>query len=323
MMVYRGLEQAPSFSEGCVLTIGNFDGVHLGHRRLIATARAAAAGAGDGGLPVAVLTFDPHPAEVLAPDRAPARLTLLNERIELLSAAGADACIVADARGGVLRLSPREFLHGPVARLRPRVIVEGPTFRFGRGRTGDVAMLAAEGAALGARVVIVEELHCDALAGRPAINSSSIRAALGSGEVATARAMLGRPYRIVGVVVDGAGRGAGLGFPTANLAEIPHLTPGFGVYACVAECEDGSRRAAAVNVGPQPTFDQSVARVEAHLLDFSGNLRGARLALHFLERLRGQRKFADAAALREQLAGDAARVREVVGAWPDKNLCKV
>lgn len=312
MMLYRGLDEAPAFEGGCVLTIGNFDGVHLGHRRLIQTAGHATPDSSAGRLPVVVLTFDPHPAEVLTPDRAPARLTTLDERIQLLGEAGADACIVADARGGVLRLEPREFLHGPVARLRPRVIVEGPTFRFGRGRAGDIAMLEKEGALLGARVLIVEELRCETLPDRPPINSSSIRGALGAGDVAAARAMLGRPYRIAGVVTTGDGRGAGLGFPTANLADIPHLTPGFGVYACVAELEDGRRRAAAVNVGPQPTFDQSGSRVEAHLLDFAAELRGRRLALHFVERLREQRKFPDMGALREQLRADVARVRDVV-----------
>jgi riboflavin kinase/FMN adenylyltransferase len=292
---------------GIVLTIGNFDGMHLGHRRLIDTALAEARKLG---APVVAMTFEPHPSAILAPQRAPARLTTLHERLELLAAAGVETTIVLHTDRDLLSIAADDFLNLLARTCRPRVMVEGPTFNFGRGRAGSIVTLQEHAARLGYKPIIVDELYGRELGGNPPINSSAIRDAISDGRVADAAAMLGRPYRIVGVVGAGDGRGAGLGFPTANIEAIPHLLPAHAVYAAAAQLDDGTIRPAAVNIGPQPTFDQMTARVEAFVLEFDGPLRCRPLGLHLLSRLRGQEKFAGIDALVAQLNADVRRVRE-------------
>lgn len=292
---------------GVVLSVGNFDGVHLGHRRLIETARRE----GDKiAAPIVAMTFEPHPLAILAPHRAPARLSTLHERLELLAAAGVDTTIVLHTDRDLLSITADEFLNLLARSCRPRVIVEGPTFNFGRGRAGSIVTLQEHAARLGYRAIIVDELYGRELGGNPPINSSAIRDALGDGRVADAAAMLGRPYRIVGIVGSGDGRGAALGFPTANIEAISHLLPAHAVYAAAAQLHDGTLRLAAVNIGPQPTFDQMSARVEAFVLDFEGLLRGKPLGLHLFAQLRGQEKFAGVDALVAQLHADVRRARE-------------
>ena len=293
---------------GIVLTIGNFDGVHLGHQRLIETAEAAA---GEIEAPVVAMTFEPHPLAILAPQRAPPRLTTLHERLDLLAEAGVDTTILIHTDRDLLSIAADDFLALLARTCRPRVIVEGPTFNFGRGRAGSLVTLQEHAARLGYRPVIVEELYGRELGGNPPINSSTIREAISDGRVSDAAAMLGRPYRITGIVGAGDGRGAAMGFPTANLESIPHLLPAHAVYAAAAQLSDGSIHPAAVNIGPQPTFDQISARVEAFVLDFDGSsLRGKSIGLHLLSRLRGQVKFASVEALIAQLNDDVRRVRE-------------
>lgn len=294
-----------------VLTIGNFDGVHRGHRRLVDTARAAAAK--NGGRVVA-MTFDPHPLAILAPQRTPARLTTLPERLDLLELVGVDAAIALRTDRELLAIAADEFLALLRDKLAPRVIVEGPTFNFGRGRAGSVETLRSHAAGLGYEAIIVAELYGRELGGNPPINSSAIRAAILDGRVSDASAMLGRPYRVAGVVGHGDNRGHAIGFPTANLEAIPHLLPGEGVYAAAAQLTDGAIELAAVNIGPQPTFAQMKSRVEAHLLDFDRDLRGRRVGLHLLSRLRGQARFESVDALVAQIGRDVARTREFEGA---------
>jgi riboflavin kinase/FMN adenylyltransferase len=303
---HDGLESFPTPPGGVALTIGNFDGVHLGHRRLIETARSEAS---DLGIPVAAITFEPHPLAILSPDRAPPRLTTLDERLALLGAAGVDAAIVVRTNRDLLAIAADEFLELVVSRCRPRVIVEGPTFNFGRGRAGSVVTLQEHAPRLGYRAVVVEELYGRELGGNPPINSSNIREALREGRVEDAAAMLGRPYRIVGVVGAGAGRGGPMGFPTANLDRIPHMLPRHAVYAAVAQLASGAFHVAAANIGPQPTFDQMTARVEAHLLGFSGDLRNQPLGLHLLAHVRDQQKFLGVAELLTQIRADCDTVQ--------------
>ncbi|MCC6357756.1 MAG: riboflavin biosynthesis protein RibF [Phycisphaerales bacterium] len=290
-----------------VLTIGNFDGVHRGHRRLVDAARAAAAKIGGR---VVAMTFDPHPLAVLAPERAPARLTTLPERLDLLELIGVDAAIVLRTDRDLLAIPADEFLTLLRDKLKPAAIVEGPTFNFGRGRAGSIETLRAHAAALGYEAIIVDELYGRELGGNPPINSSAIRAAIVDGRISDANAMLGRPYRITGVVGHGDNRGRTIGFPTANLEAIPHLLPGEAVYAAAAQLADGAILLAAVNIGPQPTFAQMKSRVEAHLLDFDRDLRGRRVGLHLLSRLRGQTRFESVDALVDQIRRDVARTRE-------------
>lgn len=307
MKIFEGIQSFTAPDPGVALTIGNFDGVHLGHQALIDAARTLAA---PRSAPVVVMTFDPHPLSVLFPERAPQPITTLSERLALLERAGADMVILLRSDPAFLSLSAEEFLQTVVAPCRPRAIVEGPTFNFGRGRGGSIDTLREHGAMAGYQTIVVDERRAERLDGRPAINSSAIRAAISQGRVNVAAEMLGRPHRVQGRVTRGQGRGTPLGFPTANLDEPPQITPAFGVYSAVAQLDDGRLFLSAVNVGPQPTFDQQRPRIEAHLLDFSGDLLGQALGLHLLDRLRGQARFASVEALTQQVRLDIARTRE-------------
>jgi riboflavin kinase/FMN adenylyltransferase len=276
MEVFQSLTEYRPPAGGIALTIGNFDGVHLGHRKIVE--RMLQIG-GQRGLPSVVMTFDPHPVAVLAPERAPARLINLSEKIHLLAELQVGACIVLRTERRLLALMPEEFLKVLARHCRPRAIIEGLDFNFGRGRQGSVRTLSEFADRLGYTVEVVETARCEQLAGAPSVHSSAVRAALREGRVDVARAMLGRPYRISGMVGSGAGRGAGLGFPTANLHQIVQMLPQEAVYAAVAQLEDDSLHLAAVNVGPQPTFGDSHARVEAHVLDWHNGLAGRRMGL--------------------------------------------
>lgn len=306
MEVFAGLQAFVPAAGGVVLTIGNFDGVHRGHAGIVAAARQVAARLR---VPVVALTFDPHPLAVLAPERTPPILTTLPERLALLERCGVDACIVQRSEPALLALPAEDFLASLVAHVRPRALVEGPDFRFGRGRGGSNQTLRQHAAAWGYEVHEVPAVHCGELPTHPTIRSSSIRQALLEGRIAEANAMLGRPYRLVGVTGGGAGRGARLGFPTANLERIPHLLPQEAVYAAAAQLADGRLHLAAVNIGPQPTFGQERSRVEAHLLDYRDGLRGTRLGLHFFARLREQVKFAGPEELAAQVQRDVVATR--------------
>lgn len=303
MEICTRLEQFDPPTRGVVVSIGNFDGVHRGHGEIIGTARGVAERLG---VPCVVMTFHPHPLAVLAPERAPALLTTLGEKLRLLEHNGVDSAIVLRTDSGLLTQAADDFLARLVAHVRPRAIVEGPDFSFGRGRYGTIDTLRAHADRWGYEVHIVGAVHCEELSTHPTISSSSIRQALRDGRVDEANTMLGRAYRVVGVTGEGHHRGVGLGFPTANLDDIPHLLPQEAVYAAIAQLEDGGLHPAAVNVGAQPTFDQAQPRVEAFLLDFSGELRGCRLGLHFLKRLREQVRFEGPQRLVEQIARDVA-----------------
>jgi riboflavin kinase/FMN adenylyltransferase len=308
MDVYSGLERFVPPARGIVLTIGNFDGVHRGHARIIETARQLAA---RWSAAAAAMTFEPHPLAVLAPERAPAVLTTAAEKLALLAQAGVELCIVLRSEPALLAQQAEDFLASLVAHCRPRALVEGPDFNFGRGRAGSTETLARNASRWGYESHVVETVRCTELPTAPTIKSSSIRQALLEGRVAEANAMLGRPYRIVGTVDGGEGRGATLGFPTANLTGIVHLLPQEAVYAAVAQLDDGRLHLAAVNVGPQPTFAQRRSRVEAFLLDYGGSLQGRRLGLHLLVRLRGQVRFAGPEALVAQLRRDVEATRRL------------
>ncbi len=284
---------------GSVLTLGNFDGVHRGHQRLVQTARRRAREYGAVALAV---TFDPHPLTLLAPQRAPATLMTIAERRWHLLRAGADEVLVLPTSRDLLELDAGQFVEEIVRCCRPRGFVEGPSFRFGRGRGGSNETLKSLAERHGYSVEVVDEWR-SAPDAEP-VSSSAIRVALSEGDVALAALGLGRPHRLTGVVESGQGRGGPLGFPTANLGRIPQSAPAHAVYAAVAQLADGALRPAAVNIGPQPTFSQEASRVEAHLIGFAGELRGAILGLHLASRLRGQIRFDGVEALRGQLQID-------------------
>jgi riboflavin kinase/FMN adenylyltransferase len=255
-----------------------------------------------------VLTFDPHPATIVRPDAAPTPLTTPARRAELLLGLGLDAVLVqpVDQRFVALEAEAfyRDLLRG---RLRARALVEGADFRFGRGRRGDVGLLATLGAADGVMVEVVPPVA----AGDAAVSSSRVRELVAAGDVAAANRLLTAPFRASGTVVHGAHRGATLGFPTANLAGIATLLPAAGVYAARAVLPDGRVHAAAVHIGPNASFGETALSVEAHLIDFADDLYGSRLDVDFLARLRDTRRFDAIDDLVAQMRSDveaAARI---------------
>ncbi|HET8645205.1 MAG TPA: bifunctional riboflavin kinase/FAD synthetase [Vicinamibacteria bacterium] len=288
------------------VAVGNFDGVHLGHQALVAAALDEARAAG--GTP-AVLTFDPHPARVLQPGRAPGALMTLEQKTEALAALGIHHVAVLEFTAALAARSASEFARGVLAgTLAARAVVVGADFRFGRGREGDVPALSALGGELGFGVRVVPPV----MRGSEPVSSTRVRDALGAGEVEEAAALLGRDYAVDGEVVVGDRRGRTLGFPTANLEPVNELLPARGVYACRCRLPGGEERPAAVNIGRRPTFDGERTTVEAHLIDFAGDLYGARLRLSFVQRLREEARFAGLEALRAQIAADVARARAVL-----------
>jgi riboflavin kinase/FMN adenylyltransferase len=297
-----------------IVTIGNFDGIHLGHQAILRTV-VARARALDGD--AVVYTFDPHPRKVLRPDAAPALLTTLEQRLELLEAARVDAVVLEPFTAEFARMDPdafvREYLH---ARLRPVEVYVGYDFHFGRDREGSMRLLTERGPRLGFAVTIIPEITVD----DGDVNSTRIRELLEQGAVERAGRMLGRPYTVRGSVVRGDARGAGLGFPTANLAPENELLPAAGVYAGTLRLLDagdppaGSVLRAVTNVGRRPTFSGVALRAESHAIDWSGDLYGRRVEVSFELHLRGERKFESAAALKQQIGADVAQARERLGA---------
>jgi riboflavin kinase / FMN adenylyltransferase len=291
------------------VTVGNFDGVHRGHQSLVAEAVAEARARG--GTAVA-LTFDPHPSRVLSPDRAPGSLMTLDQKAEALALLGIDRLAVLPFTFELSRQSAGDFARAVLRdAVGARVVVVGEGFRFGRGREGDLALLSRLGESLGfavrgTRPVIHE--------GAP-ISSTRIREALARGAVAAARQMLGRHFFVDGAVVRGQGRGRTIGLPTANIAVVNETLPARGVYACrcrVLGEAGGAARGAVLNIGHRPTFGGGGLSVEAHLLDFEGDLYGRTLRVEFEERLREERPFEGAEALVRQVQDDIARARRML-----------
>jgi riboflavin kinase/FMN adenylyltransferase len=302
MIVYRGF--SPTAHSATVLTIGNFDGVHLGHRALLARLKAAAANAG---LPAAVLTFEPHPREFFAPESAPPRLSTLREKLELLADDGVDLAHVCRFNAGFAALSAEEFIERIlVGALRVRQLIVGDDFRFGAGRAGDFALLREAGAGLGFQVDAMASITVD---GERA-SSSAVRDALQAGRLEHAARLLGRPYSIDGRVVHGDKIGRQLGFHTANI-RIKHERPPLqGVFAVEVRGLPGGPHRGAANLGYRPTAHQVVrALLEVHLLDFSADIYGAHLNVRFLHKLRDEMKFPDFNALKAQIASDVAAVK--------------
>lgn len=288
-----------------VVSVGNFDGVHRGHQAL---ARVVAAEARAHSAAAVVLTFDPHPSRVLAPERAPATLMSLEQRAEALAPLGIDRLVALPFTRALAAESPGAFARRVLAEsLAAREVVVGASFRFGRGRAGDVESLERLGRELGFRVTAVPPVL---EAGSP-ISSTRVREALAAGDVRAASALLGRPYFVDGAVARGAGRGRGLGFPTANLELLNETLPAAGVYACVSLIPGEPERAvpAVVNLGRRPTFGGGALLLEAHLLDFAEDLYGRRMRVRFAERVRDERRFDGPEALRAQIALDVAAAR--------------
>jgi len=310
MEVIHGLgERSPVDPErGSVVTIGFFDGVHRGHRAVFERTVAVAK---DRGLESVAVTFDRHPREILTPGNEPKLLTTLERKASLIEALGIDRLVVLAFTEEFSRLPAELFVQRIlVDGLAARHAVVGSNFTFGHQAVGTLMLLAALGDAAGFSVEGVGLLHL----GERAVSSSSIREALARGELAWPTEALGRRYVVDGVVTRGAGRGTGLGFPTANL-EVPGrmLLPGEGVYAGRATAPAGTFPAA-INVGTNPTFGAEPLHAEAFLLDFAGDLRGEPIALELWEGLRDEERFESPESLAAQIARDVERTRSVVGA---------
>ena len=310
MYRWYGLDDVPADWAGCVATIGVFDGVHLGHQRVVARAREVAR---DKNLPLVVITFDPHPDEVIRPGSHPPFLTTPRRQAELLAGLGADAVFVLPFSVEFSRLSPDEFVRIVLSdRLHAAAVVVGEDFRFGRKAAGDVPLLAE----LGEKYDFTAEGVPLLASGGITMSSTYIRGRLSAGDVAGAAAALGRPHRVEGVVVRGHMRGRALGFPTANLETPPHTaTPADGVYAgwLTSLGLDGSEQArwpAAISVGTNPTFGIGDRTVEAYALDRDDlDLYGTHAAIDFAARLRGTERFDSVQALVTQMHQDVSQAR--------------
>ena len=295
----------PTDCHNGAVTVGNFDGVHLGHVSLIEALRVAAQSAT---CPAFVVTFDPHPLLLLAPERFQPPLNTPDDRAAYLMEAGADNVVMLRTTPELLRLTPDAFFERILRDgFKAKAIVEGFNFRFGQDRAGDNQTLARLCREAGMAFVQVPPLQLD---GAP-VSSSRIRNALTEGDVTGAARLMGRAYRLWGDVGVGKRRGRTLGFPTANLERIQTLVPGDGVYAVAVELE-GRSWSGAANVGPNPTFGEQERKLEVHLLDFDGDLYGRKLGVTFVKRLRGTRSFADPDGLIRQLQIDITQVRTIV-----------
>jgi riboflavin kinase/FMN adenylyltransferase len=295
---------SPAACRGGVVAIGNFDGVHRGHASLIAELRRQANAYG---APAVVLTFDPHPLQLLRPELFMPVLTTLGDRSASLEAAGADQVVVLGTDRELLALEAADFVEEVlVKRFAGRGLVEGPNFRFGRERGGDLEQLARLCQRHDMTLTIVEPF----LLGELPVSSSRVRTALQQGDVRESAELLGRPYCLHGQVIKGQERGQRLGFPTANLGGIQTVIPADGVYAVRARAGQASW-AAAANIGPNPTFGEQDRKVEVHLIDFHGDLYGQSLAIDFLERLRDTRPFPDVETLIGQLQQDIAAAQRI------------
>jgi riboflavin kinase/FMN adenylyltransferase len=277
------------------VAVGEFDGVHLGHREVIRGADT-------------VLTFEPHPRTVVAPDSAPKLLTSLEIKADLIASLGVQELVVIPFDGARMAQTAQEFIDQElVGRLGAERVSVGENFRFGNRARGDAALLRAQDA-LETRVAELVELDGEI------ISSTHIRGLVSAGDMAAAARFLGAPFQLRGMVAHGDKRGRTLGFPTANLVPDPQLVvPDHGIYACRAQV-GGETHVAAVNVGVRPTFKTGRGLlVEAYLLDFEDDIYGRELRLDFLERLRGERRFDSVDALVEQMGADVHETRRIVG----------
>ncbi|GAA3840057.1 bifunctional riboflavin kinase/FAD synthetase [Saccharothrix violaceirubra] len=308
MQRWRGLDHLPGGWGRCVLTIGVFDGIHRGHQALI---RRAVDLAGQKGVPSVLMTFDPHPSEVVRPGSHPAQLSSLRQRAELVERLGVDVFCVIPFTVELSRMPADEFVHEIlVDRLHVAAVVVGENFTFGSKAAGTVELLRTLGRRFGFVTEGADLVTDDGVT----YSSTYIRACIDAGDVAAAAQALGRPHRLEGIVVRGDGRGRELGFPTANLSTARFAAvPADGVYACWFVHSDGRRLRAAVSVGTNPTFSGRERRVEAYVLDVEEDFYGQRVALEFVRRLRAMERFDTVDALLVRMRVDVDETRELLG----------
>lgn len=308
------MEDIPGDWGRCVVTIGAYDGVHRGHQLIVGRTVARAR---ELGVPSVVVTFDPHPAEVVRPGSHPPLLAPHHRRARLLGELGVDAVLVLPFTREFSKLPPAEFVVKVlVEKLHARAVVEGPNFRFGHRAAGTVDTLSQLGATYGFEVIVVDLVERGTAGGGEPFSSSLARRLVAEGDVAGAAEVLGRPHRVEGTVVRGARRGRDLGIPTANLDTVPHSAiPADGVYAGWLTVGEGEPMPAVISVGTNPQFQGTRLTVEAHVLDRDDlQLYGEHVAVDFHSYLRGQETFDTLEDFLARLAEDKRRAREATGA---------
>lgn len=316
MRLIRGLHNLRHADRGCVATIGNFDGVHLGHRavfqRLLAHGR-------DLGLPATVITFEPQPMELFAPDAAPARLTRLREKLRAIGVCGIERVMLLEFGPKLATMEARTFVQRLLIEgLGVRFLLVGDDFRFGRARSGDFALLRSMGreSAWSGAGFEVEDLHT-ITHGEERISSTRIREALARGDLEQAQHLLGRPYSMEGRVVHGDKRGRTIGFPTANINLHRRVSPVRGVYAVRVHGLESEGWPGVANIGTRPTVDGLSARLEVHLFGFDRKIYGRHLEVELALKLRDEKKFDSFEALKAQIQRDAAAARQYLGVSED------
>jgi len=302
--IIRGFYNLPSFPTGCVATIGNFDGVHLGHQAVL---RQLAMQGDAMGLPAVVITFEPQPNEYFAPDKAPARLTRLREKVQELQCYSIQQLCVLPFNKKLAQMSADDFIRQLlVGGLKVRYLVVGDDFRFGHKRQGDFALLQQAGKQHGFQVVNMHTFSID----EHRVSSTRVRRALEKGELACAEKLLGRPYQMSGRVAHGQKRGRTIGFPTANIHLHRKKVPINGVYVVQLYGIAGEPISGVANVGVRPTVGAEKALLEVHLFDFDRDIYGAQVQVLFLKKLRDEQKFSDLDMLRAQIEQDCIAAKE-------------
>jgi riboflavin kinase/FMN adenylyltransferase len=308
MELIRGIHNLRSRHRGCAATIGNFDGVHLGHQAVLGqlSERAVALH-----LPVTVITFEPQPREYFTPERVPPRLTRLREKVEVLRRFGVDRVLCLRFGDYLAGLPPQDFIRIILLEgLEAKYLVVGDDFRFGKYRTGNFALLERAGAAHGFPVVNMHTFNVDGAR----VSSTRVREALEAGDLASAEKLLGRPYRMSGRVAHGDKRGRTIGFPTANIFLHRTATPVQGVFAVELFGIEGEPVQGVANVGNRPTVDGTRSLLEVHLFNFHREIYGCHVQVEFLHKFRAERRFESFDALKRQIEEDVARAH----AWFEK-----
>lgn len=305
MKIYRSLEEIVDKLPNAVVTIGNFDGVHLGHREIFCRLKRAAAELSGVS---AVITFVPHPLKVLAPEKSPLLINTYAEKELLIEASGIDYLIEIPFSREFAQTTAREFVENIlVGKIGMRRLVIGYDYAFGRGREGDVPFLQRMGGELGFAVDVLEPIGN----GATIYSSTLVRQMVAAGKVEEVVSLIGRHFSVGGTVVHGHHRGKGLGFPTANLETDKELVPAYGVYAVKVKIDDRIYDGAC-NIGDNPTFGDLGRAIEVFLFDFSGDLYGREVRIYFVSRVREERKFPDAEALKAAIDADVKRCRELL-----------
>ena len=314
MEVIHGIDKIDRKLRNPVITIGNFDGVHIGHLSLFQQVKELAESMEGESI---IITFYPHPIKVLSPSNGPPLITTHEQKMRLIEEAGIDVFLVIEFTREFANMSAYEFVHEIIhSKIGARAVVVGPDYRFGHKREGDIPTLTRMGKELNFEVYVVPDISINGVE----VSSSTIREFVTAGEFRRARQMLGRDYQVAGQVIRGRDRGGRLlGFPTANLQLIDELTPKPGVYATEVLIE-GQLYDGATNIGYSPTFKNGAFSVETHVLDFSGDIYGKIIQVRFIERLRDEKTFSGPEELSQQIKKDVDRAREILAKHRSNSL---